>query len=88
VDAATESAIVMLLHELRNQGKTLLVVHHDLATAKDYFDWMLLLNMRVVAFGETEKVFTQENFLMRKFFSHESRVFTYVRFVLCSALRS
>lgn len=61
VDAATESAIVALLHELRNQGKTLLVVHHDLATAKDYFDWMLLLNMRVVAFGETEKVFTQNN---------------------------
>ena len=61
VDAATESAIVALLHELRNQGKTLLVVHHDLATAKDYFDWMLLLNMRVVAFGETGKVFTQDN---------------------------
>lgn len=61
VDAATESAIVTLLHELRNQGKTLLVVHHDLATAKDYFDWMLLLNMRAVAFGETKEVFNQDN---------------------------
>ena len=60
VDAATESAIVTLLHELRNKGKTLLVVHHDLPTARDYFDTLLLLNMRVVAFGPTEKVFTHE----------------------------
>lgn len=60
VDAATESAIVTLLHELRSKGKTLLVVHHDLPTARDYFDMLLLLNMRVVAFGPTEKVFTHE----------------------------
>jgi manganese/zinc/iron transport system ATP- binding protein len=60
VDAATESAIVTLLHELRNKGKTLLVVHHDLPTARDYFDTLLLLNMRVVAFGRTEEVFTHE----------------------------
>jgi manganese/zinc/iron transport system ATP- binding protein len=60
VDAATESAIVTLLHELRSKGKTLLVVHHDLPTARDYFDMLLLLNMRVVAFGATEKVFTHE----------------------------
>ena len=60
VDAATESAIVTLLHELRDKGKTLLVVHHDLPTARDYFDTLLLLNMRVVAFGRTEEVFTNE----------------------------
>jgi manganese/zinc/iron transport system ATP- binding protein len=60
VDAATESAIITLLRELRAKGKTLLVVHHDLPTAKDYFDMLLLLNMRVVAFGPTEKVFTNE----------------------------
>ncbi|MBE0543567.1 MAG: metal ABC transporter ATP-binding protein [Verrucomicrobia bacterium] len=60
VDAATESAIITLLHELRNKGKTLLVVHHDLPTARDYFDTLLLLNMRVVAFGDTDKVFTHE----------------------------
>ncbi|HMP82620.1 MAG TPA: metal ABC transporter ATP-binding protein [Verrucomicrobiota bacterium] len=60
VDAATESAIVTLLHELRDKGKTILVVHHDLPTARDYFDMLLLLNMRVVAFGDTDKVFTQE----------------------------
>jgi manganese/zinc/iron transport system ATP- binding protein len=60
VDAATEAAIITLLHELRSQGKTLLVVHHDLPTARNYFDMLLLLNMRLVAFGPTEEVFTFE----------------------------
>ena len=57
VDAATEAAIVTILQELKDQGKTLLVVHHDLPTAKTYFDSLLLLNMRVVAFGPTDEVF-------------------------------
>jgi len=60
VDAATESAIITLLHELKSRGKTILVVHHDLPTAKSYFDMLLLLNMRIVAFGPTEEVFTYE----------------------------
>jgi len=60
VDAATESAIVKLLQELRGAGKTLLVVHHDLQTAREYFDMLILLNMRLVAFGPTEDVFTPE----------------------------
>ena len=60
VDAATESAIIELLHELKSRGKTLLVVHHDLPTARNYFDMLLLLNMRVVAFGPTEQVFTYD----------------------------
>lgn len=60
VDAATESAIVTLMQELKDKGKTLLVVHHDLPTAKEYFDMLLLLNMRVVAFGPTEEVFNVE----------------------------
>ncbi|MED5471959.1 MAG: ATP-binding cassette domain-containing protein, partial [Verrucomicrobiota bacterium] len=58
VDAATEATIVELLREIRDQGKTLIVVHHDLASAREYFDMMLLLNMRVVAFGKTEEVYT------------------------------
>lgn len=60
VDAATETAIVGIMHELKNRGKTLLVVHHDLPTARNYFDMLLLLNMRLVAFGPTEEVFTYE----------------------------
>ena len=60
VDAATESAIVKLLQDLRAAGKTVLLVHHDLQTAKEYFDMLILLNMRLVAFGPTEKVFTPE----------------------------
>lgn len=60
VDAATETAIVTLLHDLRNQGRTILVVHHDLPTARNYFDMLLLLNMRLVAFGPTDEVFTYD----------------------------
>jgi len=60
VDAATETAIVAVLRDLRDQGKTLMVVHHDLPTAKEYFDSLLLLNMNVVAFGPTSEVFTAD----------------------------
>lgn len=60
VDAATEAAIVRLLQELRAAGKTVLVVHHDLQTVREYFDMVILLNMRLVAFGPTEDVFTPE----------------------------
>ena len=61
VDAATERAIVELLAELRVAGKTALVVHHDLQTVPQYFDQALLLNMRVVAAGAIDEVFTQNN---------------------------
>lgn len=61
VDAATERAIIDILVELRRQGKTILVVHHDLQTVTQYFDWVLMLNMRVVANGPTEEVYTDEN---------------------------
>lgn len=61
VDASTERAIVELLRDLRNQGKTALVVHHDLQTVPEYFDDVLLLNMRLVASGSVKQVFTEEN---------------------------
>lgn len=61
VDAATESAIVDVLRGLREKGKTVIVVHHDLMTARDYFDDLLLLNRRVIATGAVEEVFTAEN---------------------------
>src|SRR5262249_48223944 len=60
VDAATESAIIELLRDLKEKGRTLLVVHHDLQTAPDYFDSILLLNMRLVAFGPTHEMFTTQ----------------------------
>lgn len=61
VDAATETAIVTLLRELQSEGKTVFVVHHDLETVREYFDHVVLLNMRVIASGPTEEVFTREN---------------------------
>ena len=60
VDAATERSIIELMMEMRKQGKTIVVVHHDLQSAIEYFDWILLLNTRLIASGPTEKVFTPE----------------------------
>ncbi len=61
VDAATEQAIIRILRQLRDQGKTCLVVHHDLHTVNEYFDELMLLNMRIVAAGPTAEVFTEAN---------------------------
>jgi len=61
VDAATEKAIVSILHDLRSAGKTALIVHHALQTVREYFDHLVLLNMRVVAQGPTEEVFNEDN---------------------------
>ncbi|MGI8981507.1 MAG: metal ABC transporter ATP-binding protein [Pirellulaceae bacterium] len=61
VDAATERIIFELLRELRQQGKTIIAVHHDLRTVPQYFDWVALLNMRLVASGPVETTFTPEN---------------------------
>ncbi len=61
VDAVTERAIVNLLGALRKQGKTVIVVHHDLQTVAEYFDWVTLLNVEVIASGATSEVFTEEN---------------------------
>ncbi len=61
VDATTERAIVSLLQELRENGKTVVVVHHDLQTVTDYFDWVTLLNIRRIASGPVEDTFTTEN---------------------------
>jgi manganese/zinc/iron transport system ATP- binding protein len=61
VDATTEKAIITLLKELRAAGKTVLVVHHDLQTVNEYFDWVLMLNVRRIALGPVNEVFTDEN---------------------------
>lgn len=60
VDAKTEKAIVTLLKELKNNNKTVVVVHHDLQTVKEYFDYVVLLNRKIIAFGLVEDVFTDE----------------------------
>ena len=61
VDATTEKAIVDVLRDLRAAGKTVIAVHHDLQTVPEYFDHVVLLNMRLVAAGPVGTVFTQTN---------------------------
>ncbi len=61
VDATTEKAIVALLHDLRARDKTVIVVHHDLQTVAEYFDSVLLLNVRRIASGTVDDVFTEDN---------------------------
>ncbi|MEM8577434.1 MAG: metal ABC transporter ATP-binding protein [Pseudomonadota bacterium] len=61
VDAATETAIVGVLHALRDAGKTVAVVHHDLSTVEAYFDDVFLLNTQAIAAGPVATTFTDNN---------------------------
>ena len=61
VDAATEQIIFKLLASMRDEGRTIVVVHHDLRTVAEYFDTVVLLNVRVVAHGPVETAFTAHN---------------------------
>ncbi|MEO1482298.1 MAG: metal ABC transporter ATP-binding protein [Myxococcota bacterium] len=61
IDAATEAELLNLLRDLRDNGKTIVVVHHDLGTVRRSFDRLVLLNQRLVAAGPTEAIFTREN---------------------------
>lgn len=61
VDVTTEDKIVQVLKRLASEGKTLLVVHHDLSTVTTYFDHVILLNQRMIAYGPTEQTFTEDN---------------------------
>lgn len=61
VDAATEKAIIAVLQDLRDRGKTILAVHHDLSTVPEYFDEVLLLNRTVIAAGPVSTAFTEAN---------------------------
>jgi len=61
VDARTERAIVRLLQDLRAEGRTVVVVHHDLQTVPEYFDWVTLLNVRRIASGPVAAAFTEQN---------------------------
>jgi manganese/zinc/iron transport system ATP- binding protein len=61
VDLATEKAIMDLLRKQKEQGKTILIVHHDLPTVPEYFDWALLLNNRLHGCGPVKEIFNREN---------------------------
>ena len=61
VDITTEDKIIQILKKLADEGKTLLVVHHDLSSVETYFDNVILLNQRLIAYGETQTTFTKNN---------------------------
>ncbi|MBM9593047.1 metal ABC transporter ATP-binding protein [Roseitranquillus sediminis] len=60
VDAATERAIIDVLKALRDEGRTVVAVHHDLSTVADYFDRVALMNVRVITEGPVADAFTRE----------------------------
>ncbi len=61
IDASSEESILAILRELKSAGKTVVMVHHDLHTAIEFFDWIVLLNTRLVASGPKAEVLTEEN---------------------------
>lgn len=61
VDAITEETILSLLEDIRKEGKTIVMVHHDLQTVDKYFDWVVMLNRNLVAKGPINEVFNKEN---------------------------
>lgn len=61
VDATTEKVLIGLMKQLKEKGKTLFVIHHDLNTVESYFDWVVLLNLRIIAAGPLNEVYTPAN---------------------------
>lgn len=76
VDMATETAIFQLLKEMTAKGKTIIVVHHDIHSAMNYFDWIIMLNLHLVGSGPTELVMTEE--LLRKTYGGKLNLLTKV----------
>lgn len=70
VDRPTEDIIIALLKSLRDRGKTVIVVHHDLSTVEQYFDWLVMLNTRIVAQGPLRATYTPEN--LRQTYGHSA----------------
>lgn len=64
IDIATETVIMNTLHQLKAKGKTVFIVHHDLNTVETYFDWLIMLNMRLVACGSVTEVFNSDTLNM------------------------
>lgn len=61
VDAVSEAALVKVLRRLADEGRSVLAVHHDLSTLTDYFEWLALLNVELIAQGPLADVYTDEN---------------------------
>jgi manganese/zinc/iron transport system ATP- binding protein len=61
IDMATEKTLLRLFKTLREKGKTLLIVHHNLASTEEYFDWLIFLNTCLIASGPVSEVFNQQN---------------------------
>lgn len=74
VDLATEKTIMALLQKQKELGKTILIVHHDLPSVEEYFDWVLLLNTSLHACGSVEKMFTRE--MLAKAFGKNQSLFS------------
>lgn len=67
IDAPTEKKIITLLQNLRSQGKTVVIVHHDLYTLSAYFDWIICLNHTVVAQGKAEDILSDQNWIAKTY---------------------
>ena len=74
VDAATEAVLITVFKKLKDKGKTLLIVHHDLQTIESIFDSVVLLNTRVILYGDVATVFTHEN--LCKTYGKKEEIFT------------
>ena len=61
VDAKTEKSIINILKKLRDEGKTVIVVHHDLQTVEEYFDYITFINVAVISSGKVKDIFNREN---------------------------
>ena len=72
VDRTTETALITLFEELKSQGKTLIVVHHDLSTVESYFDWVIMLNTCLIAAGPTKEVYNKSTIL--RTYGHSSNL--------------
>lgn len=60
IDIASETVLMDIIRKLRDSGKTIFIVHHDLTTVETYFDWLIILNMRLVASGKVADVFNPD----------------------------